>query len=498
MLRIFRGPRGEGACPQRRQSGHPRPPRSEAIRRADDRGAREPHLRVGAGARADRAVPPDERRGRVRQVVSRRVRHRRCDRPQPSCLDALRVGDPRRARAAHDPDHRSAPVQRRRAGRMAAQVGRLRPRRRALRRPRPRWLQDGPRTSQGESGMTSRIERLRELLEEPLLVTNLVNVLYLTGFDSSNTALLVEPDRARLFTDFRYIESARAIDEVEAVQTKRAVIGWLCENLSGRIGFEADVLPWSYAEQLRDAGVELVPRKGLVEQLRAVKDEGELETFRRACAITDRMFERLVSEVPFVGRRERDVAWDITRLYHEEGADEPAFEAIVGSGPTGARPHGRAGDRVIEAGELVVIDTGANVAGYVADYTRTLATGELDGEMREAYDVVRAAQQAGLDAIRPGVRGVDADAAARGVIEGSDFAGTFGHGLGHGLGLDVHETQRLSTESSDTLAPGNVVTVEPGVYLEGRFGIRIEDDVVVTDDGIENPVQFTKELLTVG
>ncbi len=334
--------------------------------------------------------------------------------------------------------------------------------------------------------MTARIERLRELLEEPLLVTNLVNVLYLTGFDSSNAALLVEPDRARLFTDFRYIESARAIEGVEAVQTKRAVIGWLCENLSGRIGFEADVLPWSFAEQLREAGIELVPRKGLVEQLRAVKDEGELETFRRACAITDRMFERLVSEVPFVGRRERDVAWDITRLYHEEGADEPAFEAIVGSGPTGARPHGRAGDRVIEAGELVVIDTGANFGGYVSDYTRTLATGELDGEMREAYDVVLAAQQAGLDAIRSGVRGIDADAAARGVIEGSDFAGTFGHGLGHGVGLDVHESPRLSTESSDTLVAGNVVTVEPGVYLKGRFGIRIEDDVVVTDDGIEN------------
>jgi Xaa-Pro aminopeptidase len=346
--------------------------------------------------------------------------------------------------------------------------------------------------------MSSRIERLRGLLEEPLLVTNLVNVLYLTGLDSSNAALLVEPDRARLFTDFRYIESARAIDGVEAVQTKRAVIGWLCENnLSGRVGFEANVLPWSYAEQLREAGIDLVPRQGLVEQLRAVKDEGELETFRRACAITDRMFERLVGEVSFVGRRERDVAWDITRLYHEEGAEEPAFEAIVGSGPMGARPHARAGDRVIGKGELVVIDTGCKVDGYQSDYTRTLATGDLDDELRDAYDVVRAAQQAGLDAIRAGMSGVDVDAAARDVIEASEFAGTFGHGLGHGLGLDVHEAPRLSTESSDTLAPGNVVTVEPGVYLEGRFGVRIEDDVIVTEDGVENPVRFTKELVTV-
>ena len=345
--------------------------------------------------------------------------------------------------------------------------------------------------------MSSRIDRLRELLEEPLLVTNLVNVRYLTGLDSSNAALFVEPDRVRLFTDFRYLEAAQAVDGVETVQTKRSLIGWLADELEGRVGFEANVLPWSFAEQLREGGLDLVPRKGVVEQLRAVKDEDELALIRRACAITDRMFERLVSEVRFLGRRERDVAWDIQRLFHEEGADEPAFESIVGSGPVGARPHSTPGDRVIEEGELVVIDTGCRLDGYVSDYTRTLATGELDGEMREAYDVVLAAQQAGLEAIRAGESGVDVDAAARDVIESSDFAGTFGHGLGHGLGLDVHEAPRLSTESSDTLAAGNVVTVEPGVYLEGRFGIRIEDDVIVTEDGIENPVRFTKELLTV-
>jgi Xaa-Pro aminopeptidase len=345
--------------------------------------------------------------------------------------------------------------------------------------------------------VSERIERLRGLLEEPLLITNPVNVLYLTGLDSSNAALLVEPDRVRLFTDFRYIEEAQAVEGVEPVQTKRSLIAWLAENLAGTFGFEANILPWSFAEQLRGGGLELVARQGLVEQLRALKDEGELDSFRRACAITDRMFERLVAEVKFVGRPERDVAWEITRLYHEEGAHGEAFEAIVGSGPTGARPHARAGDRVIGSGELVVIDTGANVDGYYSDYTRTLATGELDGEMREAYDTVLAAQQAGLDAIRAGASGLDVDAAARDVIEGSAFAGTFGHGLGHGLGLDVHEAPRLSTESSDTLAAGNLVTVEPGVYLSGRFGIRIEDDVIVTDSGIENPVRFTKELLTV-
>jgi Xaa-Pro aminopeptidase len=345
--------------------------------------------------------------------------------------------------------------------------------------------------------MTDRVARLVSSLDEPLLVTNPVNVRYLTGFESSNAALLVEPERTRLFTDFRYIETARAVAGVEAVETRRSLIGWLAENLSGRVGFEADVLPYALAERLGGGGLDLVPRSGLVERLRAVKDTGELASIRHACAITDRVFERLATEVRFVGRRERDVAWDLARLFHEEGAEAPAFEAIVGSGPTGARPHARAGDRVVAAGELVVIDTGCTVDGYSSDYTRTFATGPLAGEMQEAYDVVLAAQRAGLDAIRAGAAGVDVDAAARRVVEESSFAGTFGHGLGHGLGLDVHEAPRLSTESTDTLEAGNVVTVEPGVYLAGRFGVRTEDDVVVTEDGVENLTGFRTDLVTV-
>jgi Xaa-Pro aminopeptidase len=346
--------------------------------------------------------------------------------------------------------------------------------------------------------MTDRIARLRASLEEPLLVTNPVNIRYLTGFDSSNAALFVEPERTRLFTDFRYIEAARSVAGVEAVEARRGLIQWLAENLEGRVGFEADVLPYGLAEKLGGGGLDLVPRSGLVERLRAVKDASELDALRRACAITDRVLERLAAEVPFVGRRERDVAWDLVRLYHEEGADAPAFESIVGSGPTGSRPHARAGDRAIGTGELVVVDTGCMVDGYSSDYTRTFATGPLDAEMGEVYAVVLAAQQAGLDAIRAGVTGVDADAAARRVVDESPFAGAFGHGLGHGLGLDVHEAPRLAVDSEDTLEAGNVVTVEPGVYLAGRFGVRIEDDVVVTADGIENLSGFRKDLVSVG
>ena len=344
--------------------------------------------------------------------------------------------------------------------------------------------------------MSDRLARLRERLEEPLLVTNLVNIRYLCGFDSSNAALLVEPDRARLFTDFRYIESARAVDGVEAVQTRRALVTELAESLGGRIGFET-VLPFAQYEVLRKGGLDLVPRSGLVESLRAVKDESELETIRRACRITDRAFERLL-EVEFAGRRERDVAWTLGEIFHEEGAEAAAFEFIVGAGPTGSHPHARAGDRKIGAGELVVVDFGCTIGGYSSDCTRTVATGPLDGRMRDAYEVVRLAQDAALGGIRAGIGGVEADALARDVIDASEFKGLLGHGLGHGLGLEVHEAPRLSTESTDVLAPGNVVTVEPGVYVPNEFGIRIEDDVVVTPDGIENFMGSRKDLVEVG
>jgi Xaa-Pro aminopeptidase len=344
--------------------------------------------------------------------------------------------------------------------------------------------------------VTDRVQRLQERLDETLLVTSPVNVKYLVGFESSNCALLVERDRVRLFTDFRYIEAARAVSGVEPVETKRDTISALGELLTGTSVLFEGVLPFALYERLRAAGVELRPTTGIVEELRAVKDEGELEILRRACAITDRAFERL-TEVQFTGRTERDVAWELVQIFHEEGADDAAFEFIVGAGPTGAQPHGRAGDRVIGRGELVVIDAGCFVDGYASDYTRTFSTGGVNGEMREAYDVVLAAQQAALDGIRAGITGVEADALARDVIDGSAFKGALGHGLGHGLGLDLHEAPRLSTESGDTLVPGNVVTVEPGIYIAGRFGIRIEDDVVVTEAGIENLTRFRKDFLEV-
>jgi Xaa-Pro aminopeptidase len=342
-----------------------------------------------------------------------------------------------------------------------------------------------------------RVARLRASLEEPLLVTNPTNVYYLAGFRSSNAALFIDDERVRLFADFRYAESARAIDGVEFEETKRDLISDLAQRLSGRIGFESAFLTYGGYETLGAGGLDLVPRPGLVEALRAVKDNAELAALRTACAISDRVYQRLEDET-FVGRTERDVAWAMTELFHEEGADAVAFEPIVASGPNAAKPHARATSREIERGETVVIDAGCSVYGYSSDYTRTLATGVLPDELRHAYRVVLEAQQAALDGIRAGLAGVEADGLARRLVDATPFAGTFGHGLGHGLGLEVHEAPRMSAESVDTLAERNVVTVEPGIYLPGLGGIRIEDDVVVTKDGIENLTKLRKDLIEVG
>ena len=342
----------------------------------------------------------------------------------------------------------------------------------------------------------TRLEQLQARIEEPLLVSNLVNVRYLAGFDSSNAALVVEPERVRLFSDFRYAELGRSIKGVEFVETKRSLYAAMAELLGGRHGFEADDLTYGKWETLSAGGLELVPRRGLVEALRAVKDEAELEAVRRAGAVTSEAYARLAEET-FVGRTERDLAWRMGELFHELGADEPAFETIVAAGPNSARPHSRPSERKVGAGETVVVDSGARVDGYCSDCTRTFATGPLPERLQEAYAICLEAQLAALEAVRAGATGVEADAAARRVIDDAGLGEAFGHGLGHGVGVDVHEAPRLSRESTDTLVAGNVVTVEPGIYLESLGGIRIEDLVIVGEDGPEVLTGFTKDLLSV-
>ena len=346
--------------------------------------------------------------------------------------------------------------------------------------------------------MNARIDKLRERLDDPLLVTNGANVRYLVGLSSSNAALLVEPERVRLFADFRYAEAGRAVEGVEFVETRRSLLADLAELLAGRIAFEADDLRYSGYETLSGGGLELVPRRDVVEELRAVKDDGELDAIRNAARITDEAFARLASE-PFVGRTERDLAWRMEALFHELGAQRTAFAIIVAAGARGALPHTEPGDTPIEPGQTVVVDAGCVVGGYSSDCTRTFATGELPDELARAYAVCLEAQKAAVDAVRAGANARGVDAVARDRIAAAGFGDAFGHGLGHGVGLLVHEAPRLSPISAEdeTLAAGNVVTVEPGIYREGLGGIRIEDLVVVTDDGPEVLTSFPKELVTV-
>jgi Xaa-Pro aminopeptidase len=306
----------------------------------------------------------------------------------------------------------------------------------------------------------------------------------------------VEEDRVRLFTDFRYAERARELAGVEVEQTERFIYGDLAGRIPDTVGFEAAAVSYANHEVLRETGVRLVPRRGLVESLRAVKEPGELDAIRQASRITDGVYEHLAEE-QFSGRTEKELVWRMTELFHELGADEPAFAIDIAAGPTAASPHAVPGDRMVQEGELVLVDAGARLDHYCSDCTRTFAVGNVSDSLREIYDVTKEAQQAGLDAVHAGATGREVDAAARPVIADAGYAENFGHGLGHGLGLMVHEAPTLRPESTDTLEAGNVVTVEPGIYLTGVGGVRIEDLVVVTEEGCEILSAFPKELMSV-
>jgi len=345
----------------------------------------------------------------------------------------------------------------------------------------------------------TRIARLAALLDEPLLVTSGVNVRYLTGLSSSNAALLVDSDsEATLFTDFRYAQKAGALEGVRFEQTARALISDLATRLAGRtVGIEAHVLTVASHEALRDGGVETISRTGIVERLRAIKEPEELEAMREAAAISDRVFAALAEE-RFIARTEIELSWRVRELFHEQGASELAFDTIVAAAENGASPHADVRDVEIPANTLVTIDAGCRVDGYASDCTRTFATGELPDDLARAYEVCLAAELAGLEAYGPGVSGRDADAAARDVIAAAGWGDRFGHGLGHGIGLEVHEAPAARAESTDTLEAGNVVSCEPGIYLPGLGGVRIEDMVLVTDAGSERLTQAGRELTTVG
>ncbi|WP_395106015.1 M24 family metallopeptidase [Actinomadura sp. SCN-SB] len=336
---------------------------------------------------------------------------------------------------------------------------------------------------------------------DAVLVTRLVNVRYLTGLDSSNAALLVTADGgAVLCTDPRYAGTAERIcPELELVvarPTAVALTSRAAEDGVGRLAFEAhDVTVERHAElEAVDDAPELRPAGRPVEELRMVKDEDEIDLLREACAISDRAFAGLLTTLR-PGMTERDAAIDLERRMVDLGAENPAFDTIVASGPNGAIPHHRPGDRVLAKGDLVTFDFGARYGGYHADMTRTVALGGPVDWQREVYDLVRAAQRAGVEAAVPGAATKEVDAAARDVIEDAGYGDHFTHGLGHGVGLEIHEAPLMGYDKTGKLRDRVPITAEPGVYLAGRGGVRIEDTLVVRASGPELLTETTRELL---
>ena len=370
------------------------------------------------------------------------------------------------------------------------------------------------------SNFADRANRLSGLVEaaelDLLVVSYLVNVRYLTGFSGTNGIVVLGPGRAspvRVFgTDFRYYERVRPQltdyhvrrAETEILEIPAQIAREQAEGAPAggklRLGFDDAHLTVRAHKRLVELigdAAELVPAGGLVEQLRVVKEPEEVERMRRAARAAAELYEWLASDYGLVGRTEREVAVAVEARSKDFGADGLSFPPIIAAGANGALPHAEPRDAEIERDTLVIVDLGCIVEGYCSDCTRTFATGSIDEEAAAAYRLVQEAQAAGLAGVRAGAECREVDAIARRIIDEAGRGKQFGHGLGHGVGLEVHEEPRLTPRADGALAAGNAVTVEPGVYLPGRFGVRIEDLVIVEDEGCEVLTPTPKDLTTV-
>lgn len=355
------------------------------------------------------------------------------------------------------------------------------------------------------------------------LITSLPNIRYLTGFTGSSALFAVTPLREHLIVDFRYVEQARAECDCEVTKRDGPVEADFSNWLDGgrRCAVEAERMTVALWQRLGGApaarrrrrakptpddvgslsgldpvNVTLVPTTDLVEDLRIVKDAEEIRRLETSTALLESLMERAIASVR-AGRREIDVAADFADAARRATGTSPPFEPIVASGVRGALPHGVASTKEIRAGELVTLDLGIVLDGYVADMTRTIAVGEVDGRAREIHEAVHLANRTAAKGIRPGLRGDEAHALAAGVLDASDLSRYFGHGLGHGIGIEIHENPRLSPVSKETLRPGMTFTVEPGVYIPEWGGVRIEDAGVLTEDGLQIFNRMDRSLIRV-
>lgn len=353
--------------------------------------------------------------------------------------------------------------------------------------------------------MNERLAALAATLaeDEAALVLSEPNRLYFTRFAADNGALWVTARDAAFLTDFRYTEAARrVITDIPVIESNRLfadAVAAFAANGIRKLYLEDDTLTVAVRRRfMRECGMlELITDSTLcrrIAAMRAVKDARELACIRRAQAITEAGFDYILPRLA-VGRTEREIALELEMYMRQNGAERVAFDFIVASGENGALPHAVPTDRRLRAGDFVTIDFGAVADGYRSDMTRTVAIGTVSEEQRTVYNTVLAAQTACLQGLCAGMTGAEGDRLARSVIEAAGYGAAFGHSTGHGVGIDIHEHPTLSSKCDDRLQAGAIVTVEPGIYLEGRFGVRIEDMVCLTEDGIENLTAAPKDLL---
>ncbi len=354
--------------------------------------------------------------------------------------------------------------------------------------------------------MTERINKIRQVLEQEkidaMLITNPVNRQYLSGFSGSAGVLLIGPDQAYLVTDFRYIDQASK--QAPAFEIKRwqddlyqCLSPLVEDNRWDKLGYESEYVVCSaYSEMKEKIAGCLVPLKETVLKQRMVKDVGEIDILRRGAEKLDRAFEFIQSLVR-PGMTEKEVALELEIYLLKQGAEETSFRFIVASGSRAALPHGTATEKVINAGEMVTLDFGGVFEGYATDMTRTFGLQKLDPRQREIYDIVYKAQQKASLALKPGIKASEVDAVARDLISEAGYGSYFGHGLGHGVGLETHEQPLLNHRSKTILEPGMVVTIEPGIYLPGWGGVRIEDMLLVTDQGAETLTKSPRDLIVI-
>jgi len=349
-----------------------------------------------------------------------------------------------------------------------------------------------------------KLSKLRLALAEhqidALLITSGYNRRYITDFTGTAGVAIVSKDQAVFITDFRYTEqAAKQISGFEIVQHTKTLIeevGVQLDKLGVKnVGFEKDDMSYALYESYKKAvNAELVPVSGLVEKIRLIKTPQELNIIKAAADIADAAFEHIISFIS-PGKTELEVSNELEFFMRNQGATSSSFDIIVASGLRSALPHGVATDKVIEKGDFVTLDFGALYNGYISDITRTVAVGQPSEQLKEIYQIVLDSQLLSLDKVKPGMTGIEADAVARDYIKSKGYGEAFGHSLGHGIGLEVHEGPGLSFRSETVLEEGMVVTIEPGIYVPGVGGVRIEDDTVITATGNEKLTHSTKELL---